>query len=199
MATMDELLAKYDVARIVAEDGSSVAHLARHWCKRNRVMPFTLVLRDETLAEVKDRPRRHQVMLAQKPHAGLIFNQFDRWLEFAKTMHAAGVPVNFVHATDLYGKPRYIPWEPGMNSIPQTPTVTALRRDWRKGRPKGRVTEEHKKEVKRRCTAAHDEKRRLMKLMKRIQDGTLTGQSGRFKRRGRYAIRRPGHAPTMMS
>ena len=194
--TMDELAVRYYVARVVAEDGSSVAHLARHWCKRNKVN-FTLVLRDETLAEVNDRPRRHAVMLAQKPHCALIMNQFDRWQEFAKTMHAAGVPVNFCHPADENNRPKFIPWEPGF-APPPTPSLKWVTAPVRKARRALRATAEHKAETKRRCTAAHDEKRRLIKIMKRMQDGTL-GTWRHRRRVGRYALKPPGHRSSMMS
>ena len=132
-------------------------------------------------------------MAEQGLHAALIFNQFDYWRQWAEVMLAAGVPVNFVHPADEMNRPKYILLEPG-HSPPQTPSLKWVSAPARKIRRALRVTEEHKKEVKRECTARHDEKRRILKIFKRWQDGTL-GQPGRPRKR-KSSIRSPGHAPT---
>ena len=195
-SAMDELLSRYHVARVVAEEGSSVSHLARHWCDRNRVK-FVLLLRDPALAPRDDRARRYALMADLKPHAALAFNQFDRFIEWGKVMHAAGIPINMVHA-DQNNEPVWREWAPG-HSIPQTPSMKWITAPARKARSAQRVSEEHKREVKRACTARSDAKRRALKAAKRLLE---TGQMGMTTtvRRGRKpkAILPAGHRPTML-
>ena len=195
-AALDELSYRYVIARIVALEGSSAAHLARHFCKR-RGIPFTLVLSDPALAPRDDRPRQHATLLAQKPAALLLFNQVGHWLEMAKAFHAAGVPTNFVFANqDL--KPIFHDWTPG-HSVPQAPQLRDLLQDARRRRgPRERKTDAHKAEVKREATRRHDEKRRLVRMMKRLQDGTFAEHAWRFRKRKPRAITRAGHRPTTL-
>ena len=195
---LDELSYRYVIARIVALDGSSVSHIARHFCKR-RGIPFTLVLSDPALAPRDNRPRQHEILLAQKPAALLLFNQAGFWLEMAKAFHAAGVPTNFVHAADQNNRPTFLEWAPG-HSPPQTPTMQWVTAPARKARRAQRVSEEHKREVKRICTARSDARRRALKAAKRLLE---TGEFGTTEtvRRGRKprAITWAGHRPTMMT
>ena len=194
-ATMNDCFARMDIVRVIATEGTSVSHLARHWCKRNNVK-FTLVLLDDGISPRDDRARRIELLSKQGIHFALFFNQFDFFRQFADALHGARVPVNFVHAADEMNRPKYITWTPGMTNLAQTPTMKDITKPARRARHAQRVTEEHKKQVKRECTARHDEKRRLIKLMKRMQDGTL-GQPGLPRRRGRSTMRPMGHTPTM--
>ena len=195
-SAMDELLSRYHVARVVAEEGSSVAHLARHWCDHYRIK-FVLLLRDPALAPRDDRARRYALMAEMKPHAALAFNQFDHFLEWGKVMHAAGIPVNMVHA-DQRNSPHWLEWQPG-HSVPQTPQLRDILQDARRRRgPRERKSEEHKKQVKAECTRRFDEKRRMLKMMKRLQDGTLAEHAWRFRKRKPRAITHAGHRPTML-
>ena len=195
-SAMDELLSRYHVARVIAEEGSSVAHLARHWCDHHRIR-FTLMLRDPALSNRDDRARRYQMMADMKPHAALAFNQFDRFLEWGRVMHDAKVPVTMVHG-DQNNEPVWREWAPG-HSISQTPTMQWVTAPARKARRAQRVSEEHKREVKRICTARSDAKRRALKAAKRLLE---TGELGMTTtvRRGRRprAITWAGHRPTML-
>ena len=195
-SAMDELLSRFNVARVVAEEGSSVSHLARYWCDRNRIR-FTLILHDPSLSPRDDRARRYQMMADMKPHAALAFNQFDRFLEWGKVMHAARIPVNMVHA-DQRNSPHWLEWEPG-HSVPQTPSMKWITAPARKARSAQRVSEEHKREVKRICTARSDAKRRALKAAKRL---LATGELGMTTtvRRGRKprAITWAGHRSTTL-
>ena len=160
-------------------------------------MKFALVLADPTLSHRDDRPRQHAVLLAQKPAALLLFNQAGFWLEMARAFHEAGVPTNFVFANqDL--KPIFHDWTPG-HSVPQAPQLRDLLQDARRRRgQRERKSEEHKKQVKAECTRRFDEKRRLIKMMKRIQDGTLAEHAWRFRKRKPRAITHAGHRRTTL-
>ena len=185
---LNECLAKMHVVRVMATDETSVANLARHWCRKHNIR-FTLILLDPSISPKDDRARRVELIIGLKPHAVILFNQFDRWLEFANAYAAAGIPTTFCHPTQE-NFPKWIKWEPG-HSPPQTPTMKWVTGPARRARHAQRVTEEHKRDVRRRHNEIQSEKRRLKRLMARIAAGT-TSELWRNRRRGPRRIR-PGH------
>lgn len=165
---MDECRARFNLVRVIAEQGSAVAAMARHWCRRNGVH-LTIVLKDESVAEAFDRCRRWSQIVEEKPAAFLVFNSALRWLHAANRLHAAGVPVSLVRPTDQ-NSPRFITWSPGMADVPATPDMQTVARNVRRARPRKKLSAE---EGQRRQKVAKETWREQQRVKR-----TATGPAG---------------------
>ena len=161
---MDSNLARWNITRILVEQGTAVATMAAHWCKLNGVR-LTVVLVDLTVPQIDDRPRRYRQIAEEGPQVALLFNQAGHWLDFAQALHDAKTKVYFVQSDAQV--PHYVPWQPGMTRMPAVAKEREIAREVRRGRPKKRLTEAERKENKREATARFDEKRRLLKALSR--------------------------------
>ena len=158
--TLDEWLARYNVVRVIAEEGSATVKYAALWCKQHKVK-LIVVLRDANYAEIHDRARRWNQIAEEKPHAALFFNSADRWLEAARTLHAAGVPVSLVRPSEQ-NAPIQVAWTPSMTESVATPSMRQVAANLRRGRPKKRLDPQ---EARRR----QDESKRLWNERARLK------------------------------
>ena len=163
MRTLDELLARYNVVRIIAEEGSAVATMAKHWCKRHKVR-LTWILKDAAFAERDDRVRRARYVVEERSALALIFNQFDRVWEIAGILHGGGVPVSIVRPSDD-NSPNFVSWRPGMTQGLAVPSMREIARNVRRGRPKKKkLSEAEARERQANAKRLWNERARLKKL-----------------------------------
>jgi len=159
--TLDRCAVQFNLVRVIAIDGSSVAPLAQFWCKRNKVA-FILVLRDQTISEANDRLRIIDLLLDEDPHAALFFNAFEHWLQFARAFHEKGIPVSMVYPNQD-NQPDYATWTPGITHMPKVPSYQKVMAGVRKSIVKPKLTPEERYERQR----DHVRKYEFMKKLRR--------------------------------
>ena len=159
---LDGLLARYHVVRVIAEEGSAVSRYAALWCKQQKVK-LVWVIKDANWAERDDRARRWAQIAAEKPHLALFFNAADRWLEAARTLHGAGIPVILVRPSEQ-NAPIHVSWAPGMTDSVAVPDMRTVARNVRRGRPRKKLSEAEAKRRQDEAKAVWRERQRLKKL-----------------------------------
>jgi hypothetical protein len=175
--TMDENLARWNIVRVIVEDGSGVTAMAMRWCKRNRVR-LTVVIVDLKIAQRDDRKRRYQYMADERPDVVLIFSLPPRWQQFVETLHGAGCPISLVYSDAQ--QPRYLRWAPGMTRMPHTIRDSAIATAVRRGRPKKIMTPEQRAERIKDNKALWRERQRIRKALQ--NPFAKPGRPGRKKR-----------------
>jgi hypothetical protein len=159
---MDSNLARWNITRVIAEQGSAVATMAAFWCKLNGVR-LTVIMIDLTVPQIDDRPRRYRQIAEEGPDAALIFNQAPHWLDFAQTLHDAKTKVYFVQSEAQV--PHYTHWEPGMTRMPAAPSEREVVRAVRRSRPKQRLTPEERAQRQREAKEQYNDRARMLKAL----------------------------------
>ena len=160
--TLDECRARFNLVRVIAEEGSAVAAMARHWCRRNRVR-LVIVLPDETVPARFDRLRVWRAIAEMRPACGLFFNQADHFVTKAHALYDRGIPVSLVYPTQD-NLPTYTTWSPGVR-FPATPDIQTVARNVRRGRPRKKLSPEEAARRQREAKVAWRDKNKMIKKL----------------------------------
>jgi hypothetical protein len=183
---LDEVATRWNLVRVIAEEGSAASVYARSWCKQKGVR-LTVFLRDPSVAERDDRARRWGQVAEERPALMLLFNGASRWIEAATILNEKGIPTSIVQPT-AENTPRYVTWAPGMSTQGlAVPSGRAVAQGLRRGRPRSPLTEAERKARKADGRAAWRERKRLEKKLMSRPNPVIRAPRARKSTRTRLA------------